>query len=380
MSLGSLSRRSLLPLGLTLAATFGALAVGASSSEGSSPGARALSVPQGHSARQPTTLRGAPLGPATGLRLLVADSTPFVLDVDTGSETPVSGIDLPDGSVVSVTGAAGRSAFLVADPMLPGTTGQRYARDWSIYAVRSGTATASLVGTGSYDASPQASGLGIWVRQVVSRSHCRLERIALDGKMSARHAIPCNWTLAPAGSLGLVAGRTRVIDPRTGRTTLRTRNGVLAAVGRRLLTAGPGYAHAPGFKFRLLDVATGSGRAVRWPSIVGQLDEPATDPQGRYIALGFGDPAWDGGGEQVLDVWVLDAQTGALTHVPGMPAFVHLKFTSMDWTGDGRLVLLGQDDEHGFVAVWRPGQAQLAIKPVELPQRTGGSDAFAILA
>jgi hypothetical protein len=358
--------------GLALAATAGMLAVGAASADGTT-------VPHRHGARQPTTLRGTPLGPATGLRLLVADTKPFVLDVDTGTETPVTGMALPNGGVVTVTGAAGQTAFLIADPMLPGTAGQRYARDWSIYAVPRGATTASLVGTGSYDATPEANGLGIWVRQIVSRSHCRLERIGLEGQVSARHAIPCNWTLAPAGSLGLVANRTRVIDPRTGRTVLRTRAGVLAAAGKRLLTAGPGYANAPGFKLRLLDVATGSQRPVRWPSIVGQLDEPAVDPQGRYVAIGFGDPAWEGGGEQVLDVWVLDMQTGTLTHVPGMPAFVHLKFTSMEWTGDGRLVLLGQDDERGFVAVWRPGQARLAIKPVQLPQRTGGSDAFAIL-
>ena len=50
----------------------------------------------------------------------------------------------------------------------------------------------------------------------------------------------------------------------------------------------------------------------------------------------------------------------------------------MDWTADGRLVLLGEDDERSFVAVWRPGQPQLAIKNVQLPQSTGGS-AFAVL-
>jgi hypothetical protein len=83
--------------------------------------------------------------------------------------------------------------------------------------------------------------------------------------------------------------------------------------------------------------------------------------------------------EQVLDVWVLDTRTDALTHLPDMPAYVHLKFTSMQWTRDGRLVLLGQDDERAFVAVWRKGQPQLAVKAVQLPRRSGGSDAFAVV-
>jgi hypothetical protein len=59
-----------------------------------------------------------------------------------------------------------------------------------------------------------------------------------------------------------------------------------------------------------------------------------------------------------------------------MPAFVALKFTSMAWTGDGRLVLLGERDGKGFVGVWRPGRRRLALKSVHLPERAG-SDAFA---
>lgn len=36
----------------------------------------------------PVPLRGAPLGGETGLRLLVADKPPFVLDVDSGTVSP----------------------------------------------------------------------------------------------------------------------------------------------------------------------------------------------------------------------------------------------------------------------------------------------------
>lgn len=56
-----------------------------------------------------------------------------------------------------------------------------------------------------------------------------------------------------------------------------------------------------------------------------------------------------------------------------------MKFTSMDWTTDGRLVVLGETDHKGFVAVWRPGTTKLQIKRLRLPQRASGSDSFAPL-
>jgi hypothetical protein len=62
-----------------------------------------------------------------------------------------------------------------------------------------------------------------------------------------------------------------------------------------------------------------------------------------------------------------------------MPAVVDLKFTSMEWTRDGRLVFLVQWNGKSFVAVWRPGEPQLEVKRVRLPKRSGGSDTFAIL-
>src|SRR6266498_1514032 len=65
------------------------------------------------------------------------------------------------------------------------------------------------------------------------------------------------------------------------------------------------------------------------------------------------------GGGQAMDVWILDTQTGELAQVPGMPAVVDLKFTSMEWTRDGRLVFPVQWNGKSLVAVWRPGDAKL---------------------
>ena len=78
----------------------------------------------------------------------------------------------------------------------------------------------------------------------------------------------------------------------------------------------------------------------------------------------------------MTDVWLLDPKTRRFTHVPGMPAAVALKFTSMAWTGDGRLVLLAETANHDVVAVWRPGEKRVALRSVELPTRLSGSDSF----
>jgi hypothetical protein len=143
----------------------------------------------------------------------------------------------------------------------------------------------------------------------------------------------------------------------------------------RWALAGP---YALGFKGRLTltDLRTGARRTLGRPSAIRFPDEAAIAPDGRHVAIDFADPAYHGTGTQVMDVWWLDARTGRLTQLPGMPAIAHLKFTSFAWAPDGRLVLLSQDA--GVVAVWRPGAAQLALRHVRLPPPSGGSDAFTV--
>jgi len=63
--------------------------------------------------------------------------------------------------------------------------------------------------------------------------------------------------------------------------------------------------------------------------------------------------------------------------MPGrLPAQVALKFSSMAWTSDDRLVLLLQGGGRTVLAVWRPGSKTLPLRPVKLPAHTGGSDTF----
>lgn len=316
-----------------------------------------------HRSSTPVPLQGLRLRGESKLRLLVANLPPFVLNVDTGRVTPVAGGPAARRGVLWVVGVAGRDAVIVAQS----------GPETKMYGVRSRGAQVSYLGTGS-DALPASDGRSVWVRSFVARSHCTLRQIGLSGReVRAPRRFPCGWKIDAGGSLGLVVRRTVVVDPRTGRTVLRTHWGVLAAVGKDLLLAGPGKA------FTLLNAETLTKRRLPWPSSLNELDQPAVDPRGRFVALAFADPAWKGGGLQALDVWLLDTQTDKLMQLPGMPAFVSLKFTSMAWTRDDRLVLLGESRGKDMVASWRPGQRHLAVKAVRLPKRISGSDSFAVL-
>lgn len=317
-------------------------------------------------AGEPGEWHGRHLGSQTGLRLVVADEPPFVLDVDGGSVTRLRGV----GNTLYVVSASDGGVVMAAEPGTPAT-------NLRLWAVLGPGAAPTPIGDGR-DVVPAAGRAGVWVTRIVRPRHCVLLRIGLDGRRSAARAIPCSWVIAPAANLGLVVHRTRIIDPRTGRKVFGSRGGVLAVAGRRVLV-GAGIRYRKGFRFNVLDTAGGAGHGFRWPSILADLDTPQVDPRGRYIALPFADPSYHLTGNQVLDVWVLDTVTGRLTHLPSTPAYVSLKRTSIAWTHDGRLVLLGEEDGRAFVGAWRPGERTIALKSVRFPERKGSSDAFAPL-
>jgi len=308
---------------------------------------------------EPTPLHGMPLRGSTGLRLVVADNPPIVLDVDAARATPVRRVPTLRRGVLWVVGVGAQSAVVVARSVW---------RHADLYGVRGRAARVVVLGDGEAVA-PAADGRSVWIKSF-TRWGCTLRQRSLEGiEIRAPRAFPCASTIASAGSYGLVVNRTRVIDPRTGQTRLRARWGVLAATGRTLVLAGPS---------RTFTIVGAGGRVLRripWPSTLGGLDAPAADPRGRFVALAFADPA-----AQALDVWLLDTKTMRLTQLPAMPTLVPLKRTSMAWTRDGQLVLLSHKSGRFAVALWRPGEESLTVKTLPLrDQRKGSSDSFAVL-
>ena len=125
----------------------------------------------------------------------------------------------------------------------------------------------------------------------------------------------------------------------------------------------------------LADVATGQRRHLRWPSILGGLDQVLPQAHGSLVAVGFADPAYPGP-QQAEDLFLLDTRTWRFTHVPGFPAQMDLKFSSMAWTRDNRLVMLIHAEDTTRIGVYRPGAAAVALRTVDVPATTGGSDSF----
>jgi hypothetical protein len=320
----------------------------------------------------PRPLRGVPLHGATGLRLLVAANPPYVLDVDSGRRTRVTGLRTSPHAVLWVR-PAGSDALLVLDRLRP----RRKLPTQEIYVLRHGTTTARLLGTG-WGVAPSADGRAVWISAYVSARHCKLREVRLGGRQRrADRPFPCGW-LDPGGALGLIVHRqTRdeLLDPSSMRTLLRAPRILAVAAGRVL-------AEDRAKRLTLIDMRTGERLRLTWPSSIGGVgsqggaDEVAVDASGELLALGFSDPAYQGGGTQVTDVWLLEAETGRFRHLPDMPAIVSLKFTSWIWTSGGRLVFLAETEGSTVVGVWKPGAQRIAVRRVKLSERNSGSDSF----
>jgi hypothetical protein len=306
------------------------------------------------------------------LVLLVAADPPYLLDADTGRVTPVKGLSVHGPAPVLSVLAAGRDAVVWIDRRPPAASG---IPDDDIYLVRHGDAIATRIAAGS-DVQPAAGGRSVWVKSFTGAHHCTVREIDLAGRhLRGPRPVPCPAALIDPGAGALLAEGRSVIDPASGRVLLRT-SSLWAIAGHLALTAGE-----PMHPLSLTDLRAGTRRALRWPSLIGGTDEAAVDPSAKLIALSFSDPAYRGTGTQATDVWLLAPGTGRWQHLPGMPADVALKFTSMSWTSDGRLVMLAQTPtsgpaSHDVIAVWRPGQKSLAIRSVHIPARDSGSDSF----
>jgi hypothetical protein len=312
-----------------------------------------------------------PLTGATGLRLLVSSNPPFLLDVDTGSVRPISGMQVRDKPVLTVL-AVGKDAVVWLDRRTPAAR----VPGAEIYVVRRGTTAATRLGT-AWDVAPTVDGRAVWLKSFTGPRRCILREVELDGRpRRAPRRMPCSTRLVDVGTGALLVRGSSAIDPRTGRVLLRA-SGVWARIGRYVLTTRA--LHGP---LGLIDLRSGRRWRLGWPSRIGRVtsaggaDEAAVQRSRGLVALAFSDPAYRGGGTQAIDVWLLDPATRRLRHLPDMPADVELKFTSMSWTSDGRLVMLARTAGRNIVAVWRPGRSRIAVRSVRLPVHDSGSDRF----
>jgi hypothetical protein len=337
------------PAAHRLAAAVAALAVAAAGCTAAGPdavGDRAAAPPAGAVPAAPAPpdaprfLAGRPLEGPTGLRLLVAGDPPRLLDLDRGTSRPVGG--LPAGQGPVSVAALGDGALVNADP--------------EVFVLARGSLRARRVGR-AVDAVASPDGRGVWLLEHGRR--CRLREVDLGGRdRRPPRRVPCASGLGAETPLGrALAGYPEV-------------HGV---VGDLVLWGGDERHAGP---FTLTDRRTGARHRLARPTPHGWAGLGRPSPDGRLLAVEFADVSWSRVHGQVSDIWLLDLPTRRWRRLPGMPLITAVKFMSMEWTGDGRLVLAGDFDRVGeAMAVWRPGQDELAITRLDLP-RYDGSDSF----
>jgi hypothetical protein len=334
--------------------------VAAGCSGGHGPSVRAA-------ADSPRPLHGVPLTGPTRLRLLLPSSPPTLLDVDGGTSQTVVGLPEPADRLFWVQ-PVGADAVIVAtkvcDDCVPAS---------EVFVVRRGTTTATAVGEG-WDVAPSRDGRGLWLLCYTDATSCTLREVGLDGRprrparrvscgIQPREETPLGllaWTSAPDRNGPVTSA---LLDPDDGRPLLRFPQ-IHAVVGELVLSSGAGD-QGP---FTITDRRTGTRQQVARPSGVGPASDGLVSPDQRHVAISFENPAWPGTNAQVMDVWLLDLVGRRWRRLPAMPVLAELKFTSMAWTDDGRLLLLGSFGGVGdALAVWRPGQDRLAVRPIPLP-------------
>ena len=303
-------------------------------------------------------LTGPALAGPTHLHLVVSGAPPYIYDVDANRVRPVSKAAGPLGDWVR---ASGNGAFVASG----GSTqvAKRIHLDGSVQRLATGRSVAPATGSSATS-----------VLRSSPDGQCRLKLVpGVRQSVSA----PCR-PLSGAGDAGVLMWMDdgqEFLDPRTGQVRLKARQ-IFPVHGDVVLIEEGTETSLPDDRLVLADLATGARTRFKLPSILRGLAEVVAQPHGTLIAVGFADPAYPGP-QQAFDVWILDTATGAFTHLPGrLPAQVALKFSSMAWTSDDRLVLLLQGGGRTVLAVWRPGSKTLPLRPVELPEHTGGSDTF----
>jgi hypothetical protein len=328
--------------------------------------------------RQAVPLGGPALTGPTHLRLIASENggTVYVVDVDSGSARAVPGFIWPVSAEpqVELTPAAGGALATV--PAWPTcvrcTTVQRRYLISANGSVRA-LGTARLA-PHEY-ATPAVGSNASWVLTWPRHGGCTL---ALVPGSRPPVSAPCG-DLGGATAAGLIVWTGRgtgymLVDPLTGRIVRRaTSLGSLTPLGGDLALDGSTVPLQR--SIALVNLRTGQRTPLRWPSILGFSYRSYLAPHGPFVAVEFADPAYPGyssGGAgkgtigQASDVWLLDTRTGKFTHVPGYPILEALKFSSVAWTADGRLVVVASSlkGDHATLGLWHPGQQTMPVRAV----------------
>jgi hypothetical protein len=325
-------------------------------------------------------LAGRPFTGRTGLRLLVAsDPRPFVVDLDQNNVQPVTGLPTNGERVVSVL-PVGEHAVIISDRVCtscrpPGP---------EVYGIWRHRTAAVRLGS-AQEVVAAREGRAVWLLSHQTTA-CTLRQVGLDGRpRRPARPVSCTTKLLAELPAGLLVASGTSEDPWEWPTSLldhhghRTRLGfpaanLLAATGQLVLTSAEPLA-----PLTLTNLHSGASWRLSWPSrLRGGTHIAAVHPNGRDIAVGFHGLAAPG--EEGYDLWLLNTATRRWQHLPDLPAAdIAAKATDLAWTGDGRLVVLTGTATLGqVVAVWRPGQPRLALRPLKLPTPSSGTDTLAI--
>jgi hypothetical protein len=302
---------------------------------------------------------GRPLG-RTGLHLVVAGNPPLAVDVDSRAVQEVRVPGLGRGTATYVI-RVGRVAVLVEIAEWPCAT---CAANGRAFVIRRGEPTADPLG-GASDAAAARGGNRVWILAYNEQSRCTLRQVGLDGAtVRAPHDVPCGTMRGPE-TAGLVLTRGKeelLLEPTSGRTLLRARQ-ILATKNHVAVTTGRGLS------LIVRDLRADDKRQqLRWPSVLPYAGAGAGHPHAPLIALTFDHPSAPGP-RQLFDVWLLNTGSRRFTHVPQMPVAVDLKFTTMQWTEDGRVVILTRTGGRDALVVWRPGELDIRSAYLRLPGR-----------
>jgi hypothetical protein len=296
---------------------------------------------------------------ATHLRLILSSAPPSILDVDMRTLVRVPGVTHGPRPVLWVAGVPGGAVAIVIG-----------SRSEQGFLIRPDSSTRRLATATSLLASWNSS--AVWTLGHRRGGGCALRLV--PGTRPAMRA-PCG-RLDTDGGAGVVIGTARgevLVDPQTGHVRVQVRGDGSALVPLRGdLVFEETTTRLNQTKLALIDLRTGRRRPLRWPSQIDALDGVVAEPNGPLVAVGFANPSSN---PQHEDLFLLDTRTGKFAHVPGYPIAEDLKFSSVAWTSDDRLILTIHLGSGTHLGIYRPGDRAVSVQPIRLPAYAG-SDTF----